>query len=118
VDDIKEAFDLLSSTQKMETVGTEEAYTGSLLELVDVRSYSTVTGGGQETLEGPFELFWSIHSGAVKLAGATLAELKCVNSKEETRRVFDETYDPHRGIPSTFLACVVRRRTRRSWTKH
>lgn len=57
VDDIKEAFDLLSSTQKMETVGTEEEYTGSLLELVDVLSYSTVTSGGQETLEGPFELF-------------------------------------------------------------
>jgi hypothetical protein len=116
VEDIKEAFDLSSAMQKIETAGTDEACTGSFLELVDVRSYSTVTGGGQATLEGPFELFWSIHSGAVKSAGATQAELKCV--KQETRRVFDETYDPQNGIPSTFLACVVRRRTRRSWRKH
>jgi hypothetical protein len=36
--------------------------------------------------------------------------------KLETRRVFDELYDEGAGIPSTFVACVIRRRTRRPWT--
>lgn len=113
VEDVKDAFNLAASV-KIDAERDEEAYPGSLLELVDVRSYPTVTGGGQETLEGPFELFWSIHAGVVKLAGASEDELSCV--KLETRRVFDELYDEGAGIPSTFVACVIRRRTRRPWT--
>jgi hypothetical protein len=109
-DDVREAFELAST---MSIDGDDDdknaESAGSLLELVDVRSYETITGGGgEENLDGPFQLFWAIHSGAVKAANPTNNELDYI--EKETRQVFDELYDSFEGISGTFLACVIKRR--------
>eukprot|EP00591_Stephanopyxis_turris_P000269 CAMPEP_0195523188 /NCGR_PEP_ID=MMETSP0794_2-20130614/22070_1 /TAXON_ID=515487 /ORGANISM="Stephanopyxis turris, Strain CCMP 815" /LENGTH=382 /DNA_ID=CAMNT_0040653109 /DNA_START=178 /DNA_END=1326 /DNA_ORIENTATION=- len=103
VDDVKEALDFCG------TIEIDNTNPGSLLELVDVRSYPAKVGGGEETLDGTFEMFWAIHSGAVKSAGPTEVELECL--RKETRRVFDDIYEPQ-DVRLTFVACVVRRRTK------
>jgi hypothetical protein len=101
VDDIQAALDLAS------TVSEE----GALLELVDVREYEAITGGN-DTLDGACNLFWAIHGGSVESAGATEEELVAIQTR--LREVFDEFYDPRAGV-RTFLACVLRRRTRKPW---
>ncbi|KAL7533513.1 hypothetical protein ACHAXR_005275 [Thalassiosira sp. AJA248-18] len=87
---------------------------GALLELVECRSVPAITKGDDDTkLGGAFELFWSIHSHSIANANPTKNELECI--KKETRTVFDEIYDSDVGIPSSFVACVLRRRTREQW---
>jgi hypothetical protein len=103
VEDIQAAVDLASTL-------SEE---GALLEVVDVREYEAITGGGSDTLDGACNLFWAIHGGSVESAGATEKELVVIRAR--LREVFDEFYDPRAGVRGTFLACVLRRRTRKPW---
>ena len=84
---------------------------GAFLELVDCQTLPAITKGEEDNLlEGAFELFWSIHLHSIKRARPSNEELQCI--KMETRRVFEESYDDEVGIPSTFVACTLRRRTR------
>mmetsp|Transcript_15338 Transcript_15338/g.27819 ORF Transcript_15338/g.27819 Transcript_15338/m.27819 type:complete len:428 (-) Transcript_15338:44-1327(-) len=114
VDDVKAAFDLASSIEINNLDGSTTT-PGEFLELVDVEAFPAITGGGSQSIESVAELFWSIHSGAVKTAGPSEEELECI--RRETMQVFADIYDSKKGVPSTFVACVIRRRTRNQWSK-
>ena len=81
---------------------------GSMLSLVECRSIAAVTrSDGDGTMDGIFDLYWSIHVNSVQTANPSDDEL--VSIKTETRRIFDEVYDAKDGVPSTFVACTLRR---------
>ena len=87
---------------------------GALLELINCETIPAITkGDGNDPLGGAFDLFWSIHSHSIENANPTEEEMRCI--KTETRRVFGEIYDADVGIPSSFVACTLRRRTRERW---
>lgn len=87
---------------------------GALLEMVNCELIQTMTRGEDgDVLGGAFDLYWSIHSNAVEAAGPTAEESDRVRA--EARRVFDEIYDGEVGIPTSFVACTFRRRTREPW---
>lgn len=110
VSDIKAALDAAKTVE----IAGAKINPGSLLELVDCRSIPAITkGDGEDTLGGAFELFWIIHSHSIASANPSANELKCIRT--ETRQMFDEIYNPDVGIPSSFVACTLRRRTRERW---
>jgi len=82
---------------------------GAKLELIDCRTVAAVTKDDDNSMDGIFDLFWSIHLHCIQTANPTDDELKSI--KAETRRIFDEVYDARKGVPSTFVACVLRRRS-------
>lgn len=86
---------------------------GAYVELVELKAISTITGGNAKTNDAVFALFWSIHLGAVKNAKPTNKELGHI--QRATRKAFDDLYDPEHGIGSSFVACVIRRRSRKHW---
>jgi len=128
-DDIREALDMAATIpfQKQTTTTTtttsddtttsanddEYDYPGSLLTLVDVQSYPVQVASS--SIAHAFEMFWSIHQGAIATAGATEAELECI--RVETSRQFDQLYNAKDGITIHFVACVIRRRTRKAWAQ-
>ena len=121
-EDVRAAFDTaadieISPENKPDasiTRAEHESKPGALLELVDCHSFETITAGsGDDVIGGAFDLFWSIHSNSIISSGATDEEMNTL--KEETRRVFDELYTAKEGISSTFVALVVRKRTRVKW---
>ena len=108
-EDVRAAFDIAADIEVCTEVPSKP---GALLELVDCHSFETTTAGsGGDVIGGAFDLFWSIHSNSIISSGATNDELHKL--KEETRRVFDEIYTAKVGISSTFVALVVRKRTRK-----
>ena len=115
-ENVRAAFDIAADVEVRDIIAPEGSTVlpqkpGALLELVDCHSFETVTAGsGNDTIGGAFDLFWSIHSNSIISSGATDSELNIL--KEETRRVFDEIYNGEEGISSTFVALVVRKRTR------
>lgn len=129
INDVKDAFKLATTMEIDFPTDFTGSYKGknttntpgALLELVNVRSISVVTGGCANTngdanpIEGAFDLFWSIHASSIRNAGATTDEMDCI--RKETRLIFNEIYDAEYvgGVPSTFLALLVRRRTRSQW---
>jgi SAM dependent carboxyl methyltransferase len=101
------------------TANTGSSRPGALLALVgDVETYSVRIGGHAQKdggIQAAFEMFWSIHAGAVEGAGgATDAELEAV--RRETQTVFHEVFSPQEGVNITFLACLIRKKTRESWS--
>jgi len=121
-EDVRAAFDMTANIEiPVESAGTSStdagliAKPGALLELIDCHSFETITAGSDDddVIGGAFDLFWSIHSNSVISSGATADELDIL--KKETRRVFYEVYDAEEGISSTFIALVVRKRTRVKW---
>jgi len=80
-DDLREAFKLASEIGTDGAAGTP----GAPLQLVDVRSYPGVIGDG-ESLDGSFELFWSIHSGSVWAADPTEEEMGHIRREAATVR--------------------------------
>ena len=110
-EDARTAFD---SAADIEICTESPSKPGALLELVDCHSFETTTADSDDdVIGGAFDLFWSIHSNSIICSGATNEEL--IKVKEETRRVFDELYTAKEGISSTFVALVVRKRTRAKW---
>jgi hypothetical protein len=101
----------------LELAATLSPEYGGLLELVDLQTYQEVvaTEDGSGTLDGACDLFWAIHGGCLVTAGATPEESLAVQSC--MRDVFEELYDPSDEVRVTFLACVLRRRTRPRWNK-
>ena len=115
-EDARAAFDLAANIEvPSSTSAGLSSRPGALLELIDCHSFETVTAGSDDddVISGAFDLFWSIHSNSVISAGATTDELN--NLKEETKQIFYEIYDAKEGILSTFVALVVRKRTRVQW---
>ena len=104
-EDIRAAMDLAAGIP----MGNDDGYPGSLLSLVDILAYPVTLGQGPENFQRGFEMFWSIHQGAVRGADATMDELEAIRS--ETRRLWAEVYDSRDGIVVTYLACVIRRGT-------
>jgi len=102
VDDVRAAVKIA------ETFEIDNDTPGAMLELIDCRSVAAVTKDDDSSMDGIFDLFWSIHMRCIQTASPTDDELKSI--KAETRRVFDEVYDVNEGVPSTFVACVLRRR--------
>lgn len=80
---------------------------------MDVEAYEATIGDGQG-LDGARKLFWAIHGSAVRNSGGATEE-ECVSIQASLELVFDEMYDPNRGITATFIGCVFRKRTRRPW---
>jgi len=78
------------------------------LELIDCRSIAAVTKDDDNGMDGIFDLFWSIHVHCIQAASPTEVELESI--KAESRQIFDEVYDSNEGVPSTFVACTLRRR--------
>ena len=111
-DDIPAALAMARNLDIAPLISAErEERPGAFLELVDCQTLPAITKGEDDNmLEGAFELFWSIHLHSIKCARPSTEELQCL--KRETRRVFAEIYDDDVGIPSTFVACTLRRRTR------
>ena len=70
-------------------------------------------GDGDNPLGSVFDLYWGIHLHSIEGAGPITEEMESM--KAETLRVFDDTYGGKRGIPNTFVACTLRRRTREQW---
>ncbi|KAL9187602.1 hypothetical protein ACHAXT_005980 [Thalassiosira profunda] len=111
-DDIPAALAMARTLDIAPLISSEgEERPGAFLELVDCQTLPAITKGEDDNLlEGAFELFWSIHLHSIKRARPSNEELQCL--KRETRRAFAEIYDDEVGIPSTFVACTLRRRTR------
>ena len=81
------------------------------LELVNVRSDLTITGGntngnGEDTIQSTANLFWSIMAGSVRAAGLLPAEE--VPLKNEIDRLFQQHF-AHKGVEGHFIAATVRR---------
>ena len=118
-EDVRAAFDMAADIEVPNVTEPEGSPVllqkpGALLEFVDCHSFETTTAGsGDDVIGGAFDLFWSIHSNSIISSGATDEELDTL--KEETRRVFHEIYNGEEGISSTFVAFVVRKRTRAKW---
>ena len=104
----------LAVASELEMGDSTRRWPGALLELVNCELIRTMTRGDDgDVLGGAFDLYWSIHSNAVEAAGTSAEESDRVRA--EARRVFDEIYDGEGGIPSSFVACTFRRRTREPW---
>lgn len=82
---------------------------GSMLDLIDCKSIPAITSDDNNTVDGIFDLFWSIHVHSVKTADPSDNELESI--KMESRRIFDEVFDAKEGVPSTFVACTLRKVT-------
>merc|ERR1712238_507054 len=101
VEDVRDAMELAATIPipKQNTSSGVE-YPGSLLTLVDILEYPVLLGKNTadncSTFQGAFDMFWSIHQGAIQGAGATEAEMEAVCL--ETRQWFDKLYDPAEGI--------------------
>ena len=104
---LRTVCDVEAAFEKTLAMGDSSAMGGPLLELIECRSVPTVTKGDDDDDPLAFDLFWSIHSHAVENANPTEKELQCI--KAETRRVFNEIYDRDVGVPSSFVACTMRR---------
>lgn len=102
VDDVKDAVKVA------QTVKIENETPGAKLELIDCRSIAAVTKDDDNGVDGIFDLFWSIHMHCIRSANPTDDEFESI--KFETRHLFDELYDSKEGVPSTFVACILRRR--------
>ena len=119
--DARAAFDMAADIEvPNDSIGVaasdteNSSHPGALLELIDCHSFQFKTKGtGADVIGDTFDLFWSIHSNSVVSSGALADELNIV--KEETKRVFYELYDAEKGVSSTFVALVVRKRTRTKW---
>ena len=115
-EDARAAFELAANIEVSSSTDTGQSSTpGALLELIDCHSFETITAGSDDddVIGGAFDLFWSIHSNSVISSGATADELNIL--EKETKEVFYEIYDAEEGISSTFVALVVRKRTRAQW---
>ena len=115
-EDARAAFNLAANIEvPSSTSAGLSSRPGALLELIDCHSFETITAGSDDddVISGAFDLFWSIHSNSVISAGATTDELNIL--KGETKQIFYEIYDAKEGILSTFVALVVRKRTRVQW---
>ena len=67
-----------------------------------------MTKNDDNSMDGIFNLFWSIHMHCVQTANPTEDELKSIRA--ETRKIFDEVFNANEGVPSTFVACTLQRR--------
>jgi hypothetical protein len=89
------------------------------LQLVgDVESYPVRIAqnkAGSSNLDDSANLFWSIHSESVEIAGASKKEMMAI--RLEVNTLFHQTFSfPNDNIDVTYLACVIRRRTREAWS--
>jgi SAM dependent carboxyl methyltransferase len=116
--DVRDAVELAATIDLGSTGDGSTTRPGALLALVgDVETYSVRIGDHAEhgsNIQGAFDMFWSIHAGAVEGGGATDAEMGAVC--RETQAVFHEVFSSQEGVNITFLACLIRKRTRESWT--
>lgn len=120
---LRSCHDIYESLQLAATleVGDEKCLRpGALLQLVgDVESYPVRVArndSGSSNIQDAANMFWSIHSEAVKgTAGASQIEMDAIRSEVNT--VFHEIFSfPNDNIDVTYLACVIRRRTREAWS--
>jgi hypothetical protein len=114
--DIYESLQLAAT---LEVGGEDCLRPGALLQLVgDVESYTVRIArneAGSSDIEDCANIFWSIHSNAVKGAGANQNEMKAIQSEVNT--LFHETFSfSNDHVDVTYLACVIRRRTREAWS--
>ncbi|CAB9514834.1 benzothiadiazole-induced S-adenosyl-L-methionine salicylic acid carboxyl methyltransferase 1 [Seminavis robusta] len=117
--DVRDALALAASIQITSDDAAARDRPGALLALVgDVETYNVRLGtdGGEQSneIQGASDMFWSIHAKAVQSAGATETELEAV--RRETESVFHELFSSGDGVNVTYLACVIRRRTREAWS--
>ncbi|CAJ1963271.1 unnamed protein product [Cylindrotheca closterium] len=85
---------------------------GPFLEVVDAQYYAANTG---VDIDRACELFWSIHGGAVTGFGNATNE-ECVAIRSALALEFKTAYSSEEGIIGKFVACVLRRRTRKPWS--
>jgi hypothetical protein len=116
--DIKESLQLAATLE----VGDKDCCVrpGALLQLVgDVETYPVRIARnetGNSNIEDSAGMFWSIHSEMVKRAGANQEEMKAIQSEVNT--MFRETFSfPNDNVDITYLACVIRKRTREAWSE-
>ena len=104
--------DIKSALEVAKTMEIDNERPGALLQLIECKSISTITRGDEDDtiLQGAFDLMWSIHSHSIEHAEPTSKELQCI--KAEMRSIFDELYNEKVGMPGSFVACTLRRRTR------
>ncbi|KAL3942026.1 MAG: hypothetical protein SGBAC_003712 [Bacillariaceae sp.] len=103
VHDIYDAVDLMNEIV--------DPNTGPFLEVVDAQYYTANTG---VDIDRACELFWSIHEGAVTGFG-NATNRECVALRSALALEFKSAFSPEVGVVGRFVACVVRKRTRRPW---
>lgn len=109
-DDIVDAFKVAKTFEIEDDQNPGRTETpGSMLDLIDCKSIPAITRDDNNTMDGIFDLFWSIHVHSVKTANPSDDELESI--KMESRRIFDEVFDAKEGVPSTFVACTLRKVT-------
>mmetsp|Transcript_19415 Transcript_19415/g.31823 ORF Transcript_19415/g.31823 Transcript_19415/m.31823 type:complete len:420 (-) Transcript_19415:1367-2626(-) len=105
---IRTVDDVRAAVQGAESIEIDNETPGAKLEIIDCRSIAAVTKDDNNGMDGIFDLFWSIHMHCIQAANPSEEEF--VSIKEEARKLFDEIYDANEGVPSTFVACTLRRR--------
>uniref|UniRef100_A0A7S4VE78 Uncharacterized protein n=1 Tax=Ditylum brightwellii TaxID=49249 RepID=A0A7S4VE78_9STRA len=111
VHDVRAALDVAVSIDVKDATTDTSTRPGALLQLIDCQSIQGITSKeGDDPLGGAFDLFWAIHLNLLVNAGPTAAELNSI--KAQARDVFHEIYDSTKGVPSSFTALCVRKRTR------
>lgn len=104
---VRTVDDVRAAVHAAKTFEIDNETPGSKLELIDCRSIATLTKDDENGMDGIFDLFWSIHVHCIQAANPSEEEF--VSIKEEARHLFDEIY-ANEGVPSTFVACSLRRR--------
>jgi hypothetical protein len=109
----QDVLDALALAQQQEAQNQEAPIHS--LEIIDIRQYETLTGGGNENengdgMKGARDLFWAMHGGAVvNTGGANDDEVLAI--KNRLVETFDESYDLTTGIvKGNFIACVFRKK--------
>uniref|UniRef100_A0A7S4RT69 Uncharacterized protein n=1 Tax=Ditylum brightwellii TaxID=49249 RepID=A0A7S4RT69_9STRA len=111
VHDVRAALDVAVSIDVKDATTDTSTRPGALLQLIDCQSIQGITSKeGDDPLGGAFDLFWAIHLNLLINAGPTTAELNSI--KAQARGVFHKIYDSKKGVPSSFTALCVRKRTR------
>eukprot|EP00977_Amphora_coffeiformis_P014482 scaffold4060_cov190-Amphora_coffeaeformis.AAC.16 len=115
LDDLRDALTMAAEIEVDITTGNEkdeeERFPGSLLKLVDAKAYNVNVA--KDSIDGAFDMFWSIHCGAISGAGATMDELECI--RHATQTMFHSLFNADDGVNITYLACLIRRQTRKAW---
>lgn len=104
---VRTVDDVRAAVHAAKTFEIDNETPGSKLELIDCRSIATLTKDDENGMDGIFDLFWSIHMHCIQAANPSEEEFLSI--KEEARHLFDEIY-ANEGVPSTFVACSLRRR--------
>lgn len=97
IDELEEAL-VLSNQQS----------TDRQLDLVETRTIQLNLGKGDDvSMDGAFQMLWSVHQGALRAAGATNDEM--VDIQRQANILSQKLFNSSTGVETNYLACTIRR---------